>query len=98
MSVIVRLMFPVIGYLCVATVLSLALGYGYLHSSGTIDDEVMFRIVALLHGIDMEKIAADQEIDSDTVPPEESSYDQLLQQRQLMMRALEAKQEDLQRD
>ena len=98
MGAMIRLLFPLIAYLCVATVLSLVLGFAYLRSNGTINDEVMFRIVALLHGIDMEKIADEQEADSTIIPPEENSYDQLKQQRQIVMRGMEAKQEDLKRD
>ncbi len=98
MSSILRILFPLIGYVSVATVLTLAFGFGYLRSSGKLGDEQMFRIVALLHGVDMEKISAEIQPSSEEVPAEETSYAELQAHRQIAMRGFEAKQEDLDRD
>ena len=57
MSGMIRIFFPLIGYFCVATVITMAAGYGYLRSSGALDDETMFQIVSLIHGIDLDEIA-----------------------------------------
>ena len=56
MSCLIRLLLPLIGYACVATVISAGLGYGYLRKSGQLDDETLFRITALGAGVDLEEI------------------------------------------
>ena len=96
MSAMFRIVFPLIGYVCVATVVTLTLGYGYMRHSGQLDDEKMFHMVALLHDVDLEKIAAENEETSEAVPPEESSFEEKRQSRQLIMREFEAKEENLQ--
>lgn len=96
MSAAIRIIFPLVGYVCVASVITLTLGYGYMRHAGKLDDDKMFRLVALLHNVDMDKIAAEHDVQVEEVPPEESSYDHLQENRQLIMREFEAKQEDLQ--
>jgi len=98
MNAIIRILLPLVGYLCVATVITALLGYGYLRSNGKLDDEQLFRIVALLHGIDLEKFAQQDQTNQDNIPPEETSYAQRQMQRDIMMRQFEAKQEDLRRN
>jgi hypothetical protein len=95
MSAIIRILFPLIGYVCVATVITAVLGYGYLRSQGKLDDEQMFRLVALLHDIDLEEITQSQQPSPDNIPAEESSYDDRQVQRAILLRHFEAKQEDL---
>ena len=75
-----RFLFPLIGYFCVATVISASLGYVYLRQSGQLDDERMFQVVALLHGIDLTAVGDDKDAKESDVPPEELSYDQQLVQ------------------
>lgn len=98
MNAIIRILLPLVGYLCVATVITALLGYGYLRSNGKLDDEQLFRIVALLHGIDLEKFAQQDQTNQDNIPPEETSYAQRQMQRDILMRQFEAKQEDLRRN
>jgi len=74
MGALVRWIFPLVGYLCVATVVSAALGYGYMRHSGTLDDETMFRITALLHGVDLAEIEKAPPAETSEAPPEESSF------------------------
>ena len=83
MTAITRLLFPLIGYVCVATVITMAGAYGYLRHTKMLDDERMFRIAALLHGVDLQEIAAAKDAASETVPPEEQSFEERQKQRQI---------------
>jgi hypothetical protein len=91
----IRIMFPLIGYVCTATVITLVAGFGYLRSSEALDDEHVFRIVSILHDIDLENIAEAHGPTEDEVPPEESSYDQQIEYRQVESLHLQSKQDDL---
>ena len=95
MAGLIRIMFPLIGYFCTATVIALAAGIGYLRNTGVLDDEHVFRIVSILHDIDLEKIANSYDSTEEDVPPEESSYDQQIEYRQVETLHLQAKQDDL---
>jgi flagellar motility protein MotE (MotC chaperone) len=97
MSAIIRILFPLIGYVCVATVISIAAGYGYLRHTEVLDDQRMFRIVSLLHGIDLDEIAKTYEGRPEDVPPEELSHDQQQEQIQVASLHLQAKQDDLEK-
>jgi hypothetical protein len=74
MSAILRLTLPLIAYLCVGTVITALIGYGYLRKSGKLSDETMFRITALLHGIDLEALEKEGLKTVEDVPPEEPSF------------------------
>ncbi len=95
MSRLLGLLIPLIGYTAVASVISIALGYGYLRKSGRLDDETLFRVVALVQGVDLEEIGKESEVEGDQVPAEEPSFDE--QQRQLQTASLhfDAKQKQL---
>jgi ribosomal protein L12E/L44/L45/RPP1/RPP2 len=95
MKAITRLLLPLIAYLCVGTVISAALGYGYLRQTGKLDDEKMFRIMATLHGLDLEEIAKEGQATVEETPPEEASF--AAQQGQLQAATLrfDAKQKQL---
>lgn len=95
MGVIIRLLFPLLAYLCVGTVITLGAGYGYLRHSGKLDDERMFRIVSLLHGIDLGEIAKAHANDQGDVPPEEISFDQRQEHLQVATLYLQAKKDDI---
>ncbi len=95
MSTMIRFLFPLLGFLCTATVITLAAGVGYLRMNGTLDDEHMLRIVSMLHGVDLEKIAEEHETGAEDVPLEELSYAQQSEQRQVATLHLQAKQDDL---
>lgn len=97
MAAMIRVLFPLIGYFCTATVITLAAGIGYLRSNGVLDDEHMFRIVSILHDIDLKKIAESHGPGEDEIPPEESSYDQQIEYRQVATLHLQAKQDDLEK-
>ena len=97
MGMIIRVLFPLLGYMAVATVITLAAGYGYLRQSGSLNDDRMFRIVSLLHGIDTDKIAAEYETDLQDVPPEEQSYQQQQQLKQISALHFQGKADDLEK-
>ena len=92
---ILRLLFAAIGYTCVATIISLAAGAGYLLQSGQLNDEKMFRIMAILHNVDLEKMAASQAPQEGEIPDEEPSYDELRKQRHLLSRDFEVRNQTL---
>jgi hypothetical protein len=97
MSSIIRWTLPLVAYLCVGTVVSALLGYGYLRRSGRLNDETMFRITALLHGIDLDSLAKEGKATVEDTPPEEPSFAEM--QEQLMSATLhwDAKREQLTR-
>lgn len=80
MNAMVRILFPLIGYLCVGTVLTGALAYGYLVQTGRLTDETQFRIAALLHGVDLNELQQEVKEHSEEVPGEEQSYEQKRQE------------------
>jgi len=92
MGMLIRILFPLIGYLCVATVITLGAGYGYLRHTQKLDDERMFQIVSLLHGIDLNEIAKTYETGQEEIPREELSYSQQKQKRLVMDLHYQAKQ------
>ncbi|NOY42866.1 MAG: hypothetical protein GXP26_13660 [Planctomycetes bacterium] len=94
----IRILFPLIGYISVATVITLGAGYGYLRSTHVLDDQRMFRIVSLLHGIDLDEIAETYENNPKDVPAEEPSYDQQQEQLQVASLQLQAKQDEIEKE
>jgi hypothetical protein len=95
MSRMLGLLLPLIGYACVATVISAALGYGYLRKSGKLDDEKLFKVVALLQDVDLEEIKQASEEQSPTTPAEEPSFDEQQRHAQTTMLHFDAKQKQL---
>jgi hypothetical protein len=95
MASLIRIAFPLVGYFCTATVITLVAGIGYLRSSEVLDDESIFRIVSILHDIELDEIAQSHSPAEDEVSPEESSYDQQIEYRQVESLHLQSKQDDL---
>lgn len=92
-----KMLFALVGYVCTATVISLAVGIGYLRLTDRLTDERAFEIVALLHGVDLHP-----EVDQETgipeeAPPEEPSLLEEERMRSIMQRSYEAKLASLQR-
>ena len=98
MGVLIRVAFPLIGYFCVATVITLTAGYGYLRNTGAIDNESMFQIVSLLHGVDLDKIAAANQTDGEDVPAEEMSFADRQQHMLMEVLYLQAKKDDIEKN
>jgi hypothetical protein len=95
MSFLLRMMIPLIGYVCVATVVTGALGFGYLRKSGKLNDETLYRIVALVHGVDLDEIEQAQEAVAAEAPPEEPSFAEQQQFAQAATIQFDAKQKQL---
>ena len=95
MSRLFGLLLPLIGYGCVATVISGALGYGYLRNSGQLDNEKMFRIVALVQGVDLEEIKKESEEQIPELPGEEPSFEEQQRRSQTESLHFDAKQKQL---
>jgi hypothetical protein len=95
MSALIRWTLPLVAYLCVGTVISAAIGYGYLRRSGRLDDDTMFRVMALLQGVDLEALKQEGKKTEGEVPAEEQSFAE--QQLQVQGAALrfDAKQKQL---
>ncbi len=91
-----RILLALIGYFCTATIIAASVGLGYLWQSGRIDDDKAFRIVALIHDVDLEKIAEERKA-KPQVPPGEASLEELSRGRELLARDYEVKQEALRR-
>ena len=98
MGKIIDMLFGLIAYVCVATVITLALVVGYLWHTDRLNDEKMFRMVARAAG---RRPAADcrgaDRSASDEVPPEEPSLNEVLHHQQVQDRNFEVKLLALQR-
>lgn len=97
MKRIIALLMSLMGYFCVATVITLALIVGYLWHTDHLNEQKAFRIVALLQDVDLEQLAEAQRKAGDDVPPEEPSVDDMLRHQQIQDRNFEVKQLALQR-
>jgi hypothetical protein len=95
MGALIRFTLPLVAYLCVGTVISAILGYGYLRQTGKLNDETVFRITALLHGIDLAKLAEEGHQSEEATPPEEPSFAEQQAQSQAMTLRFEEKQKQL---
>ena len=92
-----RLLFALIGYVSTATVIAAAIGLVMFWQSGGFSDAKMFQAVALLHDVDLNQVAADEEDKAEGVPAEEMSLAQRQHTQQVLDRNFEVKQLALQR-
>jgi hypothetical protein len=97
MGKLVDFILALIAYVCTATVIAAALSFGYLWHTGRLNDEKMFRIVALLHDVDLQRIAQSHQGSEDDIPPEESSIANVIERQQVQDRNFEVKLLALQR-
>ena len=97
MSKLFDMLFGLIAYVCVATVITLALILGYLWHTGQLNNDKVFRLTAVMQDIDLQKMAAAEEKSPDEVPPEEPSLNEVMHQQQVLDRDFEVKQLALQR-
>ena len=96
MAALIRVLFPLIGFFSTATVVTGVASYGYLRYTNHLDDEKIFRIVAILNDVDLERIAEEQKKEKEPdVPPEEMSYEQGQTQLQVATLLLQSKKDDL---
>jgi hypothetical protein len=95
MAGLIRVLFPLVGFFCTATVVTGLACYGYLRHSDILNDDKIFQIVALMHDVDLKKIAETHTEKEADVPPEERSYEQGQEQLQVAALHLQSKKEDL---
>lgn len=86
-----RALFSLIGYVSTATLIALAIGLGYLWHARMLTNEKMFRMVALLHDVDLDAIAAEEQVGERTIPPEEVSLEDIAMMREVKLRDHEVK-------
>jgi hypothetical protein len=91
------LLFPLLGYLATATVITVALGLGYLWRTERLTDDKMFRVIALLEGVDLQQIADSQKKTDEEIPAEEPSMDAVVGRQQILDRNYEVKLLELKR-
>jgi hypothetical protein len=84
-------LFTLIGYASTATVLTLLIALGYLWQTDRLNDQKVFRMVALFHDVDLHQLAEAQKDAADEVPPEEVSLNEALRRQQVMDRHFEMK-------
>ncbi len=97
MSKLLGMLFALIGYVCTATIITLVLGLGYLWHTDRLNNDKMFRMVALLHDVDLQQIAESQRKTAEDVPPEELSLTDVSHRQQVLDRNSEVKLLALQR-
>jgi hypothetical protein len=95
MAGLIRILFPLVGFFCTATVITGVASYGYLRNMGILDDEKIFRIVAIINDVDLEKISDQHSNKEADVPPEEMSHEQGQQLMQVAALHLQSKRDDL---
>ncbi len=92
-----RFLGSLIAYFAIATVLTGVLGTAYLWRSNRLSDEKMFRLMALLHDVDIDKIAAEKSDEPAETPGEETSVEEVERQREVLLRNYEIKSDALRR-
>src|SRR3989304_10443845 len=97
MSKMIDLLFGLIAYVCVATVITLALVIGYMWHNDQLTNDKMFRLVAVMQDVDLQQMAAAENKSPNEVPPGEQSLNQVMHHQQVLDRNYEVKQLALQR-
>ncbi len=97
MSKLFDMLFGLIAYVCVATVITLALILGYLWQTDRLNNDKVFRLTAVMQDVDLQKMAAAEHKSADEVPPEEPSLKEVLHEQHVLDRNFEVKQLALQR-
>jgi hypothetical protein len=97
MTRLIQLLFALIAYVCVATMITLGLGIGYLWHTDQLNDEKVFRMVALLQDVEVAQPGEALAQSGGEVPPEEPTLENVMQYQQLHDRNFEVKLLALQR-
>ena len=79
--------FSLFGYFCVATMVTLGAGVGYLCSTGVLDSAKVTKILAVVQGID----SSDHKTD-DANKPKDDNHEQMSYEERRQLRALDARQ------
>lgn len=86
-----RLLFALIGYVSTATLIAAAIGLLYLRQTHLITNQKVFRMVAVMHDVDLDKIAEGDKSKEREVPPEEASLNDMAMIREVKLRDYEVK-------
>jgi hypothetical protein len=97
MQKIIHILFALVGYVSTATVITIALGIGYLWRTDRLNDEKTFRMIALLQDVDLQQLSEAGQGAEPEVPPEEPSLEKVLQDQHVLDRNFEVKLLALQR-
>jgi len=85
-------MAALVTYFCIATVISLAIGVGWLYTSGKLNRDRMIQIAAVLNGIDLSVYHVKLH-EKDLTGKEEVSLEEIARQRALAFRNLELREQ-----
>lgn len=91
MGKIIDLALGLVAYFCVATVITLALVLAYLWHNDELNNEKLFRLVALLQDVDLQQLSPVQQKSADEVPTEEPSLNEVMHHQQVLDRNFEVK-------
>ena len=91
MGKLIDMLLALIAYLCVATVITLALVIGYLWHTDQLNNDKLFRLVAVMQDVDLQQIAAAEKKPANEVPREEPSLNQVMHREQIQDRNFEVK-------
>lgn len=97
MSKIIDFLFSLVAYVCVATVITLALVLGYLWHTDQLNNDKVFRLVAVMQDVDLQQMAKAEQKSPNDVPPAEPSLNEVMHHQQVQDRNFEVKQLALQR-
>jgi len=90
MSALIRIVPQMFIYTCVATMLALGLGLGYLWTTGKLSSEKAFKILAVVHDVELVGPQVEQvAVEEDT--PEQLSYSDIEKLRDIRSRDLDLK-------
>lgn len=93
-----RFVLALIGYAATATVLAAALGIGYLWQTERLTDERVFRVVAMLHGVELDAdVDPEEDAIATDIPDEEPSLVEEERMVAIVERNFEAKRVALER-
>jgi len=88
-------LFALFGYFCVATMVTLGAGIGYLCSSGMLDSAKINKILAVVQGLDLTEHKADDSKNNKEDNHEQISFEERRQMRALDSRQLEMREQSL---
>ena len=89
-----RILGLVFAYICVATVLAQAIGLSYAWTRGKVNGDKLFRIVAVIHEVDLSAKLTEQAV-AQVSDKEEMSYDEKGRLKAIMSKNLDLKQQAL---
>lgn len=84
-----------VAYLCVGTILTQAIGLGYLWSAGKLDRDKLFQMLAVVHGVELPEKQEEQRVKDEPFAGPQPSFEDFERMRKTRARYLELKTEAL---